>query len=77
MYADADEVNTTQPRRPFWSMSAVKWCVMLVAAVALHSTLTSSLPAGCVSKKPVTMKPALLKTSCTSTSAVALAILSR
>ena len=63
MYAEALEVKTMHPFFWFLTMSEAKWCVMASAAVALHSMFTRCLPRGWESKKPVTMKPALLKTS--------------
>ena len=51
-------------------------CVICIAEVALHSWFIMSRASGVLSKKPVSMYPALLNTSCTSMSLVASAILS-
>mmetsp|Transcript_5209 Transcript_5209/g.18257 ORF Transcript_5209/g.18257 Transcript_5209/m.18257 type:complete len:204 (-) Transcript_5209:191-802(-) len=77
MQAAAEEVYTTQPLLPSSTILRTKWCVTDTALMALHSTFASCLSSGPSTKNPVSMYPALAKTTCTDTSLVASAISSR
>jgi len=71
MYPETEEVNTKHPLMFFWIIFFRKWCVTFTHAVLLHSMLASWESRLDWSKKPVTMKPALLNTISISISSVA------
>jgi hypothetical protein len=69
--AAAEEVNTTQPGSCLASILVTNRWVIGTALTALHSAFFTCRSTGVRSKKPVTMYPALLNTTCTSMSLVA------
>jgi hypothetical protein len=61
--AAADEVKQTKPGRPDSYILPMKWCVMYTAETALQLMLPTCRAISVAWKKPVTMYPALLKSS--------------